>query len=165
MPHLDEADRNLLALLQQNARQTNKELADAVGVAQSTCLERVRGLRGRGIITGFRAEVDVAALGRPIRAMLFVRLQPKTRASVVAFGDAMLAEPETLSVSTVSGADDFVVEVAVPDVVALQDFILDRVTSRKDVVDARTSIVLEQRRAAVVAPLPATPRRRTDKRR
>jgi DNA-binding Lrp family transcriptional regulator len=154
MPHFDEVDRALLTLLQQDARRTNKELSEAVGVAQSTSLERIRNLRARGVITGYRAEVDPAAVGRSIRALISVRLRPKTTASVRAFQGDILAQPETLSVFTVSGVDDFVVEVAVPDVMHLRDFILDRITSRKDVVDAHSSIVYEQVRAAVIEPLP-----------
>ena len=153
MPYFDETDRQLLELLQKDARQTNKELADAVGVAQSTCLERVRGLRARGVITGYRADVDLAALGRPIQALLMVRLAPKTTSSVRAFQRDMLNRPETVSVSTVTGTDDFVVSVAVPDVLHLRDFILEHVTSRKDVVDARSSIVYETVRPAVITPM------------
>lgn len=153
MPYLDEVDRRLLELLQKDARQTNKELAEAVGVAQSTSLERIRALRHRGVITGYRADIDLAAVGRPIQALLMVRLAPKTTSSVRAFQRAMLNRPETLSVATVTGTDDFVVQVAVPDVLHLRDFILEHVTSRKDVVDARSSIVYETVRPRVVAPM------------
>jgi DNA-binding Lrp family transcriptional regulator len=153
MPQFDETDRRLLELLQKDARQTNKELADAVGIAQSTCLERVRALRARGVIIGYRAEVDLAALGRRIQALLMVRLAPKTTNSVRAFQRDMLGRPETLSVSTVTGADDFVVRLAVPDVLQLRDFILEHVTSRKDVVDARSAIVYEIVRPAVIMPM------------
>ena len=153
MAQLDELDERLLELLQKDARQTNKELADAAGIAQSTCLERVRGLRARGVIQGYRADVDLAALGRPIQALLMVRLAPKTTSSVRAFQRDMLARPETLSVSTVTGADDFVLRVAVPDVLHLRDFILEHVTSRKDVVDARSSIVYETVRPPVIVPM------------
>jgi DNA-binding Lrp family transcriptional regulator len=153
MAQLDEVDERLLELLQKDARQTNKELADSAGIAQSTCLERVRGLRARGVITGYRADVDLAALGRPIQALLMVRLAPKTTSSVRAFQRDMLARPETVSLSTVTGADDFVLRVAVPDVLHLLDFILEHVTSRKDVVDARSSIVYETVRPPVVMPM------------
>lgn len=153
MPQFDEVDRHLLELLQKDARQTNKELADAVGIAQSTCLERVRALRARGVVMGYRADIDLAAVGRPVQALLMVRLAPKTTNSVRAFQRDMLKRPETLSVSTVTGADDFVLRVAVPDVLHLRDFILDHVTSRKDVVDARSSIVYETVRPPVIRPM------------
>jgi DNA-binding Lrp family transcriptional regulator len=150
-PKLSEVDQQLLGLLQQDARRTNRELAAAVGIAESTCLERIKGLRARGVITGYRAEVDLAALGRPIRALVQVRLQPKTSDSVRSFRDELLGLPETLAVSMVTGMDDFVVEIAVADVIRLRDFVLNHVTSRPDVADARTSIVYEQRRVDVIS--------------
>jgi len=147
---LTEIERTLVMLLQQNARITNRDLARAAGVAESTCLERVRSLQERGVIRGWHADVDLAALGRPIRALISVRLQPKTTASVRAFGESILAAPETVAVDTVTGADDFIVEVAVPDVDRLRTFVLERVTSGPDVADTRTALVYEHHRRAVL---------------
>jgi DNA-binding Lrp family transcriptional regulator len=151
-PKISEADTVLLRLLQKNARITNRELAQTAGIAESTCLERVRSLRDRGVITGWRAEVDLAAVGRPIRALVSVRLQPKTTESVRSFQAEMLNAPETLSVWTVTGNDDFIVEAAVSDVDHLRVFVLEHVSSRPDVVDARTALVYEHRRKDVVEP-------------
>jgi DNA-binding Lrp family transcriptional regulator len=151
-PKISESDTVLLRLLQKNARITNKELAREAGIAESTCLERVRSLRDRGVITGWRAEVDLAAVGRPIRALISVRLQPKTTASVHSFQAEMLDAPEALSVWTVTGNDDFIVEAAVSDVEHLRVFVLEHITSRPDVVDARTALVYEHRRKPVVEP-------------
>jgi DNA-binding Lrp family transcriptional regulator len=150
---LTDVDRVLVRLLQENARRTNKELARAAGVAESTCLERVRSLQARGVIRGWHAEVDLTALGRPIRALISVRLQPKTTASVIAFRDEVLAAPETVAIDTVTGADDFLVEVAVPSVDRLRTFVLEHVTSRTDVADTRTSLVYEHHRKHVLEPL------------
>ena len=143
-PRLDATDLALLRLLQRDARQTNKDLAEAVGIAQSTCLERVRALRSQGVIRGWHADVDLDAIGRPLRAMISVRLRPKTTASARAFQQAMVSAPEVLAVWTVTGADDFLVEVATRDVAHLRDFVLDHVTGRREVVDARTSLVYDQ---------------------
>jgi DNA-binding Lrp family transcriptional regulator len=151
-PRLDAIDLALIRLLQRDARQTNKDLADAVGIAQSTCLERIRALRAQGVITGWHADVDPDALGRPLRAIISVRLRPKTTASVRAFQHEMLEAPEVLSVWTVTGADDFLVEVATPDVAHLRDFVLDHVTGRAEVVDARTSLVYDQVRVWELTP-------------
>lgn len=149
---LDATDLALLQLLQRDARKTNKDLADAVGIAQSTCLERIRALRSLGVIKGWHAEVDLAAIGRPLRAMINVRLRPKTTASVRAFQQEMLGAPEVLAVWTVTGADDFLVEVATYDVARLREFVLDRVTGRSDVVDARTSLVYDEVRVWEIPP-------------
>lgn len=149
---LDATDFEILRLLQRDARLTNKELAEAVGIAQSTCLERVRALREEGVIRGWHADVDTAALGRGLRAMISVRLRPKTTASVRAFQQEMIAAPEVMAVWTVTGADDFLVEVAAHDVAALRDFVLDHVTGRSEVVDARTSLVYDQVRVWEIPP-------------
>jgi DNA-binding Lrp family transcriptional regulator len=149
-PNISPIDRTLLLLLQKNARQTNKELARAAGIAESTCLERVRALQQRGVIRGWHADVDPAALGRTIRALISVRLQPKTTASVHDFQRALLAAPETIAIDTVTGSDDFLVEVAVPNVDHLRTFVLDHITGRSDVVDTRTSLVYEHQRKHVL---------------
>jgi len=149
---LDRTDLAIVRLLQRDARITNKELAEAVGIAQSTCLERIRALRSEGVIRGWHADVDPSALGRPLRAMISVRLRPKTTASVRAFQQEMIEAPEVIAVWTVTGADDFLVEAAAHDVAALRDFVLDHVTGRSEVVDARTSIVYDQVRVWEIPP-------------
>jgi DNA-binding Lrp family transcriptional regulator len=139
-------DELLLQLLQKNARLSNKALAQAAGIAESTCLERVRSLQERKVIRGWHADVDLRALNRTIRALIAVRLQPKTTESVHAFQSSLMNASETINVWTVSGADDFLVEVAVPDVDRLRSFVLEVITSRPDVADSRTSLVYEHRR-------------------
>jgi DNA-binding Lrp family transcriptional regulator len=150
---ISEGEWEIVRLLQKNARATNKELARAAGIAESTCLERVRSLRQRGVITGYHAEVDLAALGRTIRAIITVRLHPKTIESVQAFQAQVLEEPEVLSVTTTTGADDFLVDVAVPDVDHLRLFVLERLNGLPAVADTRTSLVYEHRRKTVVEPV------------
>ncbi|MGO4428667.1 Lrp/AsnC family transcriptional regulator, partial [Streptomyces sp. MCAF7] len=76
---MDELDTAIVRELQRDARQTNRELARTLGIAPSTCLERVRGLRERGVITGYRATVDLRALNRPVQALLAVRIRPPSR--------------------------------------------------------------------------------------
>jgi len=72
---LDRIDHEIIRLLRNNARLPNKELAAKVGLAPSTCLVRTRLLQQAGVITGFRAEVDPAALGVGLQAMIAVRLK------------------------------------------------------------------------------------------
>jgi DNA-binding Lrp family transcriptional regulator len=150
---ISTSDVVLLRLLQKNARITNKELARAAGIAESTCLERVRSLQQRGVIRGWHARVDLAAIGRPIRAFISVRLQPKTTTSIRAFQAEVLDAPETISLTTLTGADDFIVEVAVSDVDHLRTFVIEHIDSRPNVADTRTALVYEHRRKAVVEPI------------
>jgi len=74
---LDDVDRHLLRLLEQDARTPNNALAAAVGIAPSTCLARIRALREAGVIRGFHAEIDPAALGRGLQAMIAVRMHAR----------------------------------------------------------------------------------------
>ncbi|MBP8539899.1 Lrp/AsnC family transcriptional regulator [Streptomyces sp. MK37H] len=140
---MDELDTAIVRELQRDARQTNRELARTLGIAASTCLERVRGLRNRGVITGYRATVDLRSLGRPVQALLAVRIRPLSREVIEGFKAYLVTLPEVLSVYVVAGGDDFLVHVAVRDVDRLHAFLMDRVSGCKEVVDFRSSIIYQ----------------------
>jgi DNA-binding Lrp family transcriptional regulator len=120
---LDAVDRALLSELQNDARQTNKALAEKVGVAPSTCLERVRELRARGVITGFRAEVDPAAIGRPMEAILSIQQRGSHRQATELLLDETAKLPETVRVMALTGTTDFIIHVAVRDMNHLRDVV------------------------------------------
>jgi len=112
---LDAIDSALLALLQNDGRRTNRELATMLNIAPSTCLERMRSLRRRGLIVGYHAQVDLAAIGRTLQALIAVRVRPPNRAVIDGFRAFVEELPEVLSVFVVSGGDDFLIHVAVKD--------------------------------------------------
>jgi DNA-binding Lrp family transcriptional regulator len=149
---MDELDSALLAALQADGRRSNRELAAQLRVAPSTSLERVRALRARGVITGIHAAVDPAALGRPVQAMVTVRLRPQSRAVIHGFRDFVAALPETQQVFITTGPEDVIVHVAVPTPDALQNFVLDSLTRRKEVAGVRTEVVFDHVRNHVIAP-------------
>lgn len=153
MAELDATDSKLLALLQNDARRTNRDLAAALGVAPSTCLERVRSLRRRGMIVGYHAQVDLAAVGRPLQAMIAARVRPPNRAVIAGFRAYVEQLSEVLSVFVVSGSDDFLIHVAVRDTDQLQALVLDKLTRRKELADVRTSLVYEHLRKTEITPL------------
>lgn len=153
LPKITPVEMTLVRLLQKNARMTNKDLARAAGIAESTCLEKVRSLQQRGVIKGWHAEVDLAAIGRPIRVLISVRLQPKSTEAVNAFQAEVLAADETLSVATVAGNDDFIVEVAVSDVDHLRTFLFEHVTNQPNVTDTHTLLVYDYKRKSVIEPV------------
>jgi DNA-binding Lrp family transcriptional regulator len=150
---LDRTDRALVEALQNNARISNKELAASVGLAPSTCLERVRALRARGVLQGFHAAVDREALGRGLEAIIAVRVRPHSRANVDAFWENVLAQPEVIEVFHMTGADDFLVHVGVADTEALRNFVLDRLTVLPSVAQVHTNLIFGQRRRSVLEPL------------
>jgi len=111
-PELDAIDRQLLRLLASNARMPNNALAEAVGIAPSTCLMRIRRLQQSRIITGYRAEIALEPLGRPLQALIAVRLQAHARSDIGDFTRRFAALPGVLNVFFLAGADDFLVHVA-----------------------------------------------------
>jgi len=143
---LDRIDIELIRLLRKHARLSNKDLAEAVGVAPSTALERVRRLRETGVIQGFHAEFDPQALGIDLQAMVAVRLARHSREMVDAFHSHLLGLPEVLSFYHVAGADDFLVHVAVRDSHHLRGFLLASFTQREEVAHIETHLIFEYRR-------------------
>lgn len=138
---LDRTDFDLIALLQNDARAANKELARAVGLAPSTCLGRVRHLEERGVFEGFHARVDPAVLGVGLQAMIQVRLARHTREVVDAFRDHARALPEVVALWHVSGATDFLAHVVVRDAEHLRDFTMDAFTTWPHIAQLETSMV------------------------
>ena len=150
---MDETDAAIVAELQRDARQSNRDLAASLGIAPSTCLERVRSLRARGIITGFHATVSLRALNREVQALIAVQVRPLNREVITDFKRYMTGLPEVLSVFVLAGGDDFLVHVAVPDIERLHDFLMDRFTSRREIVGFRSSIVYAHVGGGPVEPL------------
>ncbi|WP_306205756.1 Lrp/AsnC family transcriptional regulator [Actinoplanes sp. RD1] len=150
---MDELDAAIIQQLQHDARQTNRELARAIGIAPSSCLARVRALRSRGVITGYHAEISPAALGRGVQALLHVQVRPLSRTVIEGFKTYAMTLPEVLSVFVLAGGDDFLVQVAVPDVDSLHAFLMDKFSGRREIVGFRSSIIYEHTRKQVIEPL------------
>ena len=150
MPKIDRSDIQILAALQSNARQTNRAIAEEVGLAQSTTLDRIRSLEERGVVTGYHADIDLTALGRPIQAIVTLRLRPKTGPVIDRAIEQLMALVETLGEFLVTGIDDVIVHLSVPDTDSLRHLVLDRISSIEGVVGDRTSLVFEHRQKRVV---------------
>lgn len=146
---LDDVDRRIVRELADDARLPNNALAERVGIAASTCLGRVRALRERGVIRGYHADIDPAALGRPIRAMVAVRLQSHARGHINDFMAKIARLPEVLDVYFLGGADDFLVHVAAATTESLRDLIVVNLSGNPDVALTETNIVFEHVRAGM----------------
>lgn len=143
---LDHIDQRIVATLRSQGRLPNNALADKVGVAASTCLTRLRGLVDRGVIAGFHAEVDPAWFGRPIQAMIAVRLRGDARGAINEFSDRLAGMPEVLNVYFLAGADDFHVHVASRDTDDLRAFVVDNLSSAPEVALTETNLIFEHKR-------------------
>jgi DNA-binding Lrp family transcriptional regulator len=139
--HVDEVDRAILRVLAQDARTPNNAVAEIVGIAPSTCHGRIRALRERGVVRGFHADIDPAALGLGLQAMIAVQLNVHSRGQITAFVRDVPKLPGVVSVFHVAGGDDYLLHIAVRDSDALRDFVLDHLTSHPAVRHTQTSLI------------------------
>jgi DNA-binding Lrp family transcriptional regulator len=140
---LDRIDFDILTILQKDARVPNNRLAEAIGIAPSTCLERVRRLAASGVLAGYHADVDPAAFGVGLEAMIAVRLRRHSRDLVDSFRAYVVELDEVRSVFHVTGGDDFLVHVAVRDPDHLRDLALDSFTTRPEVDHIQTRLIFQ----------------------
>ena len=146
---LDDLDRRLLALLRANARTTNQALSEALGVAPSTCLARLKNLQRTGVIRRFTVEVEPRALGRSIEALISVRLRPGARHLMAAFGEGLKRVPEVSQFFFLAGADDFLIHVTARDTDHIRQFVLEHLSSNQAVAATQTSLVFEHVQGSV----------------
>ena len=148
---LDDIDRRILTLLHADARISNSALADAVGIAASTCHGRVRRLQDIGVIRGFYTDIDPAAVGLSLQAMVSVSLQSSARAKIRNFIQHIRRKPQVMDVYFLAGADDFIIHVAARDTDDLRAFVVENLNADADVAGTQTSLIFEHLRGA--APL------------
>lgn len=148
---LDSVDRALIDELQKDGRLSNKALAQRVGVAPSTCLTRTQRLQEAGVIRGYRAEIDPAAVGRGLQAVLAIRLASHSRPLLGPFVEWARQLPQTRAVHHVTGPDDFLVHVACTDTDDLQHLVLD-LTARREVGRVQTDLVFASWPGGPVSP-------------
>jgi len=143
---MDRIDNAILTCLQNDGRMSNKELAAAVGLAPSSCLERVRKLQEKGIIAGYQALLNVRALGIGLQAFVSVRLAEHSRQYVDDFRAYVMTLPEVVAVYHLAGQYDFLVHVAVQDAEHLRNLTLDAFTTRAEVDRLQTALIYEYMR-------------------
>jgi len=143
MNALDRIDYEIVRLLRKNARISNKELAEQVGLAPSTCLVRTRLLQQSGVITGFKAEVNPARLGVGLQAMISVRLKRHYKPDVEAFRQHALDLPEVVRLYHVAGPIDFLVHVWTKDSEHLRNLAMTAFTAREEVSHIETELIFE----------------------
>jgi Lrp/AsnC family transcriptional regulator, leucine-responsive regulatory protein len=152
-PWLDAVDRNILAALQEDASLTNVALAGKVGLSPSPCLARVRQLEEAGVILKRVALVDPLKIGASISVFIQVTLEKQTEPVLERFESAMNRFPEVMECYLMTGEADYLLRVVVPDIVALQDFIVGRLSKTAGVANIRSSFALKQVKYKTALPL------------
>ncbi|WP_117194722.1 Lrp/AsnC family transcriptional regulator [Rhizobium terrae] len=154
MPNLklDAIDRKILAALQRNARLTNVELADEVGLSPSPCLRRVRILEEAGVIGGYHASLNRSELGLGLTVFVGIKVERHHGAAPDAFRDAVRDMPEVIACHLVSGEADFLLQIVVADLAAYEKLLLGTLLNLPGVTDIRSNFAI--RTLKETAPLP-----------
>jgi len=145
---VDSVDRRILGLLHSDARMTNSALAEELDIAPSTCHGRVRRLVEAGVIRGFYTDIDPAAVGLPLQAMISVSLQSNARGKIRDFIQQIRCRPQVMDVYFLAGADDFILHVAARDTEDLRSFVVENLNADADVAGTQTSLIFEHLRGA-----------------
>lgn len=140
---LDAIDRRILAALQRDARLTNVQLAQEVGLSPSPCLRRVRILEKAGVIGGYHATLDRGGLGLGLTVFVGVKVERHHDEPAAAFRKAVQALPEVISCHLVSGEADFLLEVVVPDLANYERFLLGTLLTLPGVSDIRSNFAIQ----------------------
>ena len=150
----DKVDRAIVTHLQRDGRIANVDLADAVALSPSACLRRVKALEASGIIAGYHAEVSRARAGLGLTVFIGLSVEGHSRETSAQVEAALLAIPAVVACYLVSGADDFLIEAAVPDLASYEQVLLDQILAIPAVTEARSTFAI--RTVLSRGPLPLT---------
>ena len=148
---IDDTDRAILRIIQENARTSNAEIARQIGLAPSAIFQRIRKLEDTGVIVGYTARLDPRAVGYALVA--FVMIQTGEGAHAVDIATQLSAIPEVQEVHRVVGEDCFFVKVRVRDTDALGQLLDERLQRIPSVASTRTTIVLRTGKETTLLPL------------
>lgn len=141
---LDEIDYALLRHIQQHARVSNVELADRIGLSPAPCLRRVQALERAGVIKRYVALLNPNAVGRDVTVFVQISLDLQVGGRLDTFEQQIMQRPEVLECYLMTGDSDYLLRVVVPDLKALQSFIVDRLARIPNVSNIRSSVAIKQ---------------------
>jgi Lrp/AsnC family leucine-responsive transcriptional regulator len=151
---LDEIDLKILEHLQENARSTNVELADQIGLSPAPCLRRVRALEEAGVIRRYIALLNPAAVNLGVTVFVQISLDLQIEGRLEIFERAIMQRPEVLECYLMTGDADYLLRVVVSDVSSYERFLRDALTRIESVAGIKSSFALKQVKYFTALPLP-----------
>jgi len=150
---IDETDRRILMVLQENGRITNVALADRVGISAPPCLRRVRALEEAGIIQGYSAELDAVKLGFEISSFVMVGLANQAESDLIAFEELARSWEIVRECYMMSGEIDFLLLCATHDLKTFQDFVVHEVAAAENVANIKSTVIIRRSKRAPAVPI------------
>lgn len=150
---IDQLDKRILNALQNNARLSNVELSEKVGLSPSPCLARVKALLESGIIKRHVTLLDPDKLGLSINVFIRISLTSQTEDLLEKFESTVILFPEVLECYLMTGDSDYLLRVATTDVNSFRKFILNKLTPIEGVSNIQTSLALKQVKYETALPI------------
>ena len=145
MASLDKIDRQILALLRENARMSNLELAESVTLSPTPCARRVKQLEDSGVITGYSVTTDPRKLGYQLSVYIAISMDKHTAERFSNFEKKLREFPEVVSCSIVTGrSEDYLIKALVKDMAHYEEFLLHRLNRIEGIAQVHTSFELRQ---------------------
>jgi len=153
-PGLDESDYRILQNLQEDARLTNVELADRIGLSPSPCLRRLKRLEEDGVISGYMTLVDQNAVGLPVSVFVNVTLKEQSETALEKFEARIRQLPQVMECYLMTGTSDYLLRVVTADLAAYERFLKDHLTRIPVIASIQSSFALKQVSFRTALPLP-----------
>ena len=153
MQGLDAFDLRLLAALQENGKLTNQEVAERIGLSASQCSRRRTALEAAGVISGYRAEVDPAALGFQLMVFVQVTLASHSGDNAARFRKLVADLDEVQAAYALTGDTDYLLKIVLADLRSLSALVNDVLLPQPFVARVRSSIVLQRLKDTARLPL------------
>ena len=150
---IDELDRSILGILQEEGRITNVELASRVGLTAPPCLRRMRALEESGVIKGYHAELDPGALGYGIMVFALVSLRSQAEDDLKAFEAHVATLPEICECHMLNGEIDFILKIVAHDLQSFQSFLTSKLTPAPNVASVKTSLTIRTSKTSCGIPV------------
>lgn len=154
MRQLDKTDISILNHIQENARITHAELAKAVNLSTTPCYNRVKAMEEAGLIKQQVTLLEAERLGLTVNVFIHVTLEKQVEEALQRFESAINDRPEVMECYLMTGDEDYLLRVVVPDIKALEVFILQHLSKIPCVASIRSSFALKQVRYKTALPLP-----------
>lgn len=149
----DQLDRRILEIIQHDARISNTDLAERVGLSPSPCWRRVRALEAAGVLRQYVTLVEPEAIGLPVNVFAMVTLEKQIEKRLEQFERSVTERPEVMECYLMTGEFDYLLRVVVPDVAAYRRFVLDHLSRIEGIASIKSSFALKQVQYKTALPL------------
>lgn len=141
---LDPTDYKIIELLQQNCKQTTKEMADQLGLSTTAIYERIKKLEKQNIITDYVAIVNKDKINRSFMAIAHIKIKSHSKDAILRFEKKVDQIPEVLECFHVSGEYDYILKIGVQDMEAYREFMLSKLTTMEEVQSTHSMFVIKE---------------------